>query len=102
LNHYNWGGYLIWKLYPQYRVFVDGRADLYGDDFLNRLADIYYIRHNWQDEFAATRVCSVILPPEAPLISALRESPDWKVIYSDKQAAILTRTSDCPTAAASY
>ncbi|MGH9566786.1 MAG: hypothetical protein ACRD4I_12425, partial [Candidatus Angelobacter sp.] len=35
LNHYNWGGYLIWKLYPQYRVFVDGRADLYGDDFLN-------------------------------------------------------------------
>src|SRR6185437_5482839 len=77
LNHYNWGGYLIWKLYPQYRVFVDGRADLYGDDFLNRLADIYYIRHNWQDEFAATRVCSVILPPEAPLISALRESPDW-------------------------
>jgi len=102
LNHYNWGGYLIWKLYPQYRVFVDGRADLYGDDFLNRLADIYYIRHNWQDEFAATRVCSVILPPDAPLVSALRESPDWKVIYSDKQAAILTRTSDCPTAAASY
>jgi hypothetical protein len=96
LNHYNWGGYLIWKLYPQYRVFVDGRADLYGDDFLNRLAHIYYIRHNWKDEFAATRVCSVMLPPDAPLIAALSELPDWKVIYSDKQAVILTRTADCP------
>jgi hypothetical protein len=95
LNHYNWGGYLIWKLYPQYRVFVDGRADLYGDDFLNRLADIYYIRHNWKEEFAATRVCSVMLPPDAPLISALRELPEWKIIYSDKQAVILTRTADC-------
>ncbi len=26
LNHYNWGGYFIWKLYPEYRVFIDGRA----------------------------------------------------------------------------
>ena len=31
MNHYNWGGYFIWKLYPQYRVFMDGRADVYGD-----------------------------------------------------------------------
>jgi hypothetical protein len=102
LNHYNWGGYLIWKLYPQYRVFVDGRADLYGDDFLNRLADIYYIRHNWEEEFAATRVCSVMLPPDAPLVSALRELPEWKVIYSDKQAVILTRMPSCPVAAPAY
>ncbi|HEY1800008.1 MAG TPA: hypothetical protein VGG46_03650 [Terriglobales bacterium] len=102
LNHYNWGGYLIWKLYPQYRVFVDGRADLYGDDFLNRLADIYYIRHNWEEEFAATHVCSVMLPPDAPLIAALRELPNWKVIYSDKQAVILTRRADCSPAATVY
>src|SRR5205823_9243873 len=32
-NDYNWGGYLIWKLYPQYRVFIDGRTDVYGDSF---------------------------------------------------------------------
>jgi hypothetical protein len=37
-----------------------------------------------------------MLPPDAPLIAALRELPDWKVIYSDKQALILTRTADCP------
>ncbi|HUM71962.1 MAG TPA: hypothetical protein PLK31_24300, partial [Chloroflexota bacterium] len=30
-NSYNWGGYLIWRGLP---VFVDGRADVYGDDFL--------------------------------------------------------------------
>jgi hypothetical protein len=28
-NHYDWGGYLIWKLYPRTPVFIDGRADLY-------------------------------------------------------------------------
>lgn len=26
-NPYEWGGYFIWKLYPQYKVFIDGRAN---------------------------------------------------------------------------
>ena len=29
-NHYEWGGYLIYRLYPDYRVFVDGRTVLHG------------------------------------------------------------------------
>ena len=32
-NRYGWGGYLIYQLYPEYRVYIDGRADVYGDDF---------------------------------------------------------------------
>lgn len=98
LNHYNWGGYFIWRLFPQYQVFVDGRADVYGDDFLNRLADMYYLKNNWKLEFAATNVCSVMLPPRAPLVAGLREQSSWKIIYSDKQATILTRTAGCPQA----
>ncbi|HEY1462569.1 MAG TPA: hypothetical protein VGF44_04045 [Terriglobales bacterium] len=98
MNHYNWGGYFIWKLYPQYQVFVDGRADVYGDNFLNRLADMYYLKNNWKQKFEATNVCSVMLPPDAPLIAALRERNNWKMIYTDKQATILTRTTRCLSA----
>jgi hypothetical protein len=97
MNHYNWGGYFIWKLYPRYRVFVDGRADVYGDDFLNRLADMYYLKSNWKQEFAATNVCSVMLPPDAPLAAVLLEQSNWKAIYSDKQSIILTRAAGCPS-----
>src|SRR5262249_32304643 len=35
-----WGGYLILE-WPQARVFVDGRWDMYGDRFFTRYADIY-------------------------------------------------------------
>src|SRR6059058_1463379 len=28
-NDYNWGGYLIWSLYPARKVFIDGRAEIY-------------------------------------------------------------------------
>jgi hypothetical protein len=92
LNHYNWGGYFIWKLYPDYRVYVDGRADLYGDAFMNNLAAVYYLKGDaWQREFARWRIRTVALPPDAPLTTALRALPDWETIYSDKQAVVLTR-----------
>lgn len=32
-NYYGWGGYLIWRFYPEKRVFVDGRQ-LYEDIYV--------------------------------------------------------------------
>src|SRR5258706_5381960 len=46
--YYDWGGYVIWNLYPQYRVFVDGRADLYGDDLLRQREDASQLRDGWE------------------------------------------------------
>lgn len=91
LNHYNWGGYLIWRLYPDYPVFIDGRADLYGDTFLDDFASIYYVRGRWEDLLAPWDIRTVLLPPDAPLVAALRLKGGWKEIYSDSQAVILTR-----------
>lgn len=34
-NSYDFGGYLVWALYPVMPVYVDGRTGLYGDAFLN-------------------------------------------------------------------
>lgn len=92
LNHYNWGGYFIWKLYPDYRVYIDGRADLYGDAFMNNLAAVYYLKGDtWRSDFAKWGIRTVALPPDAPLTTALRALPEWETIYSDKQAVVLSR-----------
>jgi len=40
-NSYGWGGYLIWRLYPDHFIFIDGRADVYGDQFLINYINIY-------------------------------------------------------------
>jgi hypothetical protein len=93
LNHYNWGGYFIWRLYPQYRVYIDGRADLYGDVFMDDLATTYYLRGNsWRTPFEKWGIRTVVLPPDAPLVTALRALPDWKTIYADDLAVVLTKT----------
>ena len=92
LNHYNWGGYLIWKLFPAYKVYIDGRADLYGDSFMDQFAASYYLRgKSWQDPLSEWGIRTVVLPPDAPLIVALRGIPAWKEVFADSQAVVLTR-----------
>jgi hypothetical protein len=92
LNHYNWGGYFIWRLYPEDRVYIDGRADLYGDVFMDELASIYYLKNDsLKGSFEKWGIRTVVLPPDAPLVTALTALPDWKNIYSDNQVVILTK-----------
>jgi len=94
-NHYNWGGYFIWKLYPEYRVYIDGRADLYGDAFMDDLATTYYLRgDSWRTTFDKWGIRTVVLPPDAPLVTALGTLPDWKTVYADSQAVVLSKKAD--------
>jgi hypothetical protein len=93
MNYYNWGGYFIWKLYPDYRVYIDGRADVYGDDLMSEFATAYYLTDDWEKPLRQWAVCTVVLPPDTPLVTALRSSPEWKQIYADAQVSVLTRSS---------
>jgi hypothetical protein len=90
MNHYNWGGYLIWRLYPEYRVYLDGRADLYGDSFLDEFAASYYLKQHWREPLRKWGIRTVFLPRDAPLVTALLSTPGWKRIYVDSQGVILT------------
>jgi hypothetical protein len=92
LNHYNWGGYFIWKLFPVYKVYIDGRADLYGDTFMDEFAASYYLKgKSWQDPLNQWGIQTLVLPPDAPLTLALRAMPGWKTTFSDRQSVVLTR-----------
>jgi hypothetical protein len=93
LNDYNWGGYLIWKLGPDFPVYVDGRSDLYGDAFLDEFAATYYVRGDWRRGLEQWHIGTVLLPPNAPLISVLKMEPGWNQVYADSTAVILVRSA---------
>ncbi|MFZ0774193.1 MAG: hypothetical protein ACLP56_08355 [Candidatus Sulfotelmatobacter sp.] len=88
-NHYDWGGYLIWKLYPATPVFIDGRADLYGEQLFHDFADAYQLKGPWQKILQGWRIQTVIIPPDSALASGLRSIPGWTISYQDSQAMIL-------------
>jgi hypothetical protein len=89
-NDYDWGGYLIWKLYPSTRVFIDGRADLYGQNFMDQFANTYQLKDDWQHALLRWNVGTVLVPPDSALAAGLRNSPGWTVSYEDSQALVLT------------
>lgn len=88
-NSYNWGGYLLWTL-PEYPVFIDGRADLYGNDLIQQWHDVVNARSNALDILNGWDVNIVLLEPARPIIEVLKKN-DWKVVYKDEKAIVLAR-----------
>lgn len=88
-NHYDWGGYLIWNFGSRLPVFIDGRADIYGETFLNDFVATYEFSNGWQAHLERWKVATVLVPPDSPLAQGLRLSPSWKVSYEDPQAVVL-------------
>ena len=91
LAYYDWGGYVIWKLYPRERVFVDGRADLYGDDLIDQFKTAVELRRGWQGVLDEWGVEAVLIPTSSPLAQALALQPHWVVRYRDPKATVFLR-----------
>jgi hypothetical protein len=90
--YYDWGGYAIWKLYPQYRVFIDGRADLYGDELMRQsMQTTTELRTGWRGVLDRSDVNAVLIPPSCALAQALLLEPNWHTKVIDKGAILLVR-----------
>jgi hypothetical protein len=83
-----WGDYLIYRLYPRTKVFVDGRSDFYGDDFEDQCANVLNVKYDWEKTLNHFGVDTILLPPSAPLAGALKESTRWRVVYDDGVALV--------------
>ncbi|PYX18873.1 MAG: hypothetical protein DMG82_27265 [Acidobacteria bacterium] len=83
-----WGGYLIYRLYPQTRVAVDDRHDFYGTEFLKRYLKIVHGEPGWESEFEGMRVGWVMVPAQSTLTSLLEETHRWDVAYRDDTAVV--------------
>ena len=92
-NSYNWGGYLIWRLYPGYRVFIDGRTDLYDDAFIQRYLQVIWVRKGWREVLADYGVNTVLVERDGILASFLGNTSGWVPVYIDDVAAVFVRDS---------
>jgi hypothetical protein len=89
-NGYAWGGYLIYKGYPRYKVFVDGRTDMYGP-FLDQYYKVAWAEPGFEMVLDKYNVDWVIDGAGSPLVRALTIRGGWKSVYTDKTAQILLR-----------
>lgn len=90
-NRYGWGGYLIYQLYPDYRVYIDGRADVYGDAFFTEAMQTYDGLGNWREPLDKYGVRTVIIDTNVAMSTLLRNDSQWSKVYEDDQAVIFVR-----------
>jgi len=94
-NSYNWGGYLIWHLYPDYPVFIDGRTDLYDDEFIREYVKVTLARPGWRQVLDRYGVNLILIESDSILAAFLAEDDGWQRIYADDRATIYIKmTSD--------
>jgi hypothetical protein len=90
-NEYVWGGFLIWNDIP---VFIDGRADLYGDKFFRNYLATRDVRKNLREVeavFDRFRVDYLLLRPDSALAAICRVHRKWQEVYRDKVSCVCVR-----------
>lgn len=92
-NDMGWGGYLIFRLYPNERVFIDTRTMIYGDEFLERYSDALFdetVFDRIVQEYGITHVIydkRQMNMPDGPL-QFIRNRADWEKAFESGNAVV--------------
>ncbi len=90
-NEFGWGGYILYRLWPDQKVFIDGQTDFYGEALTRDYETISSVLPGWEAKLDQHQVSWVLLPAGSRLAEKLVGSPGWTQVYGDDTAVILHR-----------
>jgi hypothetical protein len=92
LNEYGLGGLLI---FSGVRPFIDGRADLYGDAFLETYLAVVHAKGDMLDDVLCRyNIAWTMFSTDSVVPALMDRTPGWRRLYSDKNAVIHVRDPD--------
>jgi len=92
-NNYGYGGYLVWKLGPAQKDFIDGRADVFErGGVLTDYMQISLVKPGALEALRKYGVESCLLRRDEALATVLAALPDWRQLYSDSHSVLFVRT----------
>lgn len=96
LNDIRFGGYLAWRLWPRYRMFIDTR-NLSGS-LLSEYLEMMLFTDTGRKLLDSYKIASVVTPAifpytgeVVPLVRGLYREPDWSLVYCDGESMIFVR-----------
>lgn len=81
------GGYLIWAMGPEFLVYIDDRAELYGE----QMAEFVAVRDGerpWEPVFRREGIVQALLPADSDLTASVRAG-GWSAVYEDEDFVVL-------------
>lgn len=98
LNDYNDGGFLIWRLYPEWPVTMDSRVEVYGPELVEQYEQVWSGASNWPDILRQWQVEAILgrieitrTLPKHNLYHELAASPDWALVYWDENSQLFLK-----------
>jgi hypothetical protein len=90
-SDFSWGGYLLYRSWPERRVFIDSQTDFYGEQLTRRYEQVITMAAGWEETLASYNVGWVLMPARSSLVMRLRADPGWVLVYEDSVAAVVER-----------
>lgn len=91
-NDYESGGYLLFHLWPDYPVYVDGRAEVYAKTpAFDRFLRVWNLHRDWSRILREDRVNTVLVDRRQSLAGLLDASPEWERVHVDERSAVFVR-----------
>jgi hypothetical protein len=91
-NNDEFGDYIIYDAWPRYRVFIDGRTDMYGAGRVKEYLTLSLAQEGWESLMEKYQFTWVFHEPTSTLSKILLERTDWTLVYSDKVANIFVKS----------
>ena len=85
--YFPWGGYLLYRLWPENVVFIDGQTDFYGEELTREYEKVITLGDGWQTIIEDYRINWVLMPVDSVLIGELRNNGDWEIVFEDSTSA---------------
>jgi hypothetical protein len=89
-----YGDYLMWRLWPAQRTFVDGRVHLF-DQSLARDYLLMFVEPHWEERLAKYHIRYLLLSRSAEdqrtMIVSARASPRWRLRYEDDDSVLFEK-----------
>ena len=93
LNDAFFGGYLIWRDIP---VFIDGRAELYGEEFVMKYFHALFLKdvNALYDLLKTYDIDALLLKRDTPASLLLDHLDGWQRVYADEIAVLHVRAKN--------
>jgi hypothetical protein len=92
-NNDEFGDYIIYAAWPEYKVIFDGRSDMYGEERGKEYFKVIRIETGWDKVFKKYNINWIIYNANSTLSNFLLQRNDWKLVYADKVANIFVRNT---------
>jgi hypothetical protein len=94
-SRFEWGEYLTWSFAPEYKVFMDGRIEIYPDDVWNQYATVTQGLPHWEKILDDHHVDALLLDADyhtrTGLLPHVELARGWERVFAAGSAVLYLR-----------